>query len=276
MKTKHPDEFSQLQAPKRNKKKERGKSSSSSISGSSDQPITIESFTKSQPLVFDNPRAKEITRRIGEMIALDNEPFTVVDHTGFSWLLKLLELHNNLLSDKYFSETLIPEIYQKVCAKIRKSLSFVSHVSVTADILGSVAQDSYITLTCHYIPPDFTLQQVCLHSAPFNDYCTGEHIGFMITKCLDSWILSDKIHVVVRDNDNNFVSGLRDAAIPSFGCLAHTLQLVVKDGCLAQPVVVDLTAKPRKLVGHCKHSTIALQSLLRIEEQLGLSPKRLR
>jgi len=50
---------------------------------------------------------------------------------------------------------------------------------------------------------------------------------------------------------------------------------MVKDGYLAQPVVVDLLAKARKLVGHYKHSNITLQSLLRIEEQLGIPPKRL-
>ena len=80
---------------------------------------------------------------------------------------------------------------------------------------------------------------------------------------------------MVRDNGSNFVAGLRDAGIPNIPCLAHTLQLVVKDGCLAQPAVVDLTAKARKLVGHYKHSNIALQSLLKIQEQLGLPPKRL-
>ena len=79
----------------------------------------------------------------------------------------------------------------------------------------------------------------------------------------------------MRDNGSNFVAGLRDAGIPNIPCLAHTLLLVVKDGCLAQPAVVDLTAKARKLVGHYKHSNIALQSLLKIQEQLGLSPKRL-
>ena len=71
------------------------------------------------------------------------------------------------------------------------------------------------------------------------------------------------------------MAGLRDAGIPNIPCLAHILQLVVKDRCLAQPAVVDLTAKDRKLVGHYKHSNIALQSLLKIQEQLGLSPKRL-
>ena len=83
------------------------------------------------------------------------------------------------------------------------------------------------------------------------------------------------MHVVVRDNGANFVAGLRDVGIPNILCLAHTLQLVVKDGCLSQPVVVYLIAKAHKLVGHYKHSNIALQSLLKIQEQLGLFPKRL-
>ena len=64
-------------------------------------------------------------------------------------------------------------------------------------------------------------------------------------------------------------------SVPNIPWLAHTLQLVVKDGCLAQPAIVDLTSKARKLVGHYKHSNVALQSLLKIQEQIGLSPKRL-
>ena len=55
-------------------------------------------------------------------------------------------------------------------------------------------------------------------------------------------------------------------------CLAYTLQLVVKDGCLAQPAVVDLTAKGCTLMGHYKPSNVALQALLKIQ---GLPSKRL-
>ena len=53
--------------------------------------------------------------------------------------------------------------------------------------------------------------------------------------------------------------------------LIHTLQLVVKDGCLAQPSVRDLISKARKLVGHYKHSNIAIQTLLKTQEQLGMA-----
>ena len=47
------------------------------------------------------------------MIALDNKPFNVVNHTGFTRLMKLVEPRYKLLSGKYFLETLIPEIYLK-------------------------------------------------------------------------------------------------------------------------------------------------------------------
>ena len=83
----------------------------------------------------------------------------------------------------------------------------------------------------------------------------------MINKCLQPWDLTDKIQVVVRDNAANFVTGLRGAGIPNIPCLAHTLQLVVKDGGLAQPAIVNLTAKAHQLVGHYKHSNVAFQSL---------------
>ena len=84
---------------------------------------------------------------------------------------------------------------------------------------SSVAQDSYISLICHYISANFSQQQVCLHAAGFNDHHTGEHIGAMINKCLHSWSLTGitgKVHVVVRDNDANFVAGLWDAGIPTY------------------------------------------------------------
>ena len=271
LETKHPNEYKRLEA----KEKELSQAKERNSLGGSNQPTLLELFVRSQPLAFDHPRAKEITKRIGEMIALDNEPFTIVDHIGFVRLMNLLEPRYQLPSDKYFSETLIPEMYRKVSLKVKEGVSSTFYVSLTTDVWSSVAQDSYISLTCHYITEDFTQQQVCLHAAPFNDHHTGEHIGAMINKCLQCWSLADKIHVIVRDNGSNFVAGLRDAGIPNIPCLAHTLQLVVKDGCLAQPAVVDLTAKARKLVGHYKHSNVALQSLLKIQEQLGLSPKRL-
>ena len=77
------------------------------------------------------------------MIALDNEPFTIVDHIGFVRLMNLLEPCYQLPSDKYFSETLIPEMYHKVSLNVKEGVSSTFHVSLTTDVWSSVAQDSY-------------------------------------------------------------------------------------------------------------------------------------
>ena len=109
---------------------------------------------------------------------------------------------------------------------------------------------------------------MCLHAAPFNEQHTGEHIVTMLINCLQSWNLSEKLHVVVRDNGSNFVAGLRDYGIPNISCLAYTLQLVVKDGCLAKPAVKLLTAIVCKVVTHYKHYNAALQALFQTQKQL--------
>ena len=82
--------------------------------------------------------------------------------------------------------------------------------------------------------------------------------------------LEEKLVCIVRHNTSNFVAGLRDGDIPNIPCLAHTLQLVIDDGVLAQPCVVSLLASGRRLVGHFKRSNVNVHALGCIQERLGL------
>ena len=82
LETKHPEEYKELEAKEKQLAQEK-ECNSLGISGSN-QPMLIDTFARLQPLAFDHPRAKEISKRIGKMIALDNEPFTVVNHIGFN------------------------------------------------------------------------------------------------------------------------------------------------------------------------------------------------
>jgi len=186
-----------------------------------------------------------------------------------------IEARYSLPSDRYFSDTLIPEMYAKVKEKVTSLIKEQGHVSITTDLWSSIAQDSYLSLTAHFINSNHERQQACLHAVPFDGSHTGERIASMITNCLQAWGIAEKLHVVVRDNGSNFVAGLREGNVPNIPCLVHTLQLVVKDDCLAQPCVSALTAMARKLVGHYKHSNIACKTLQKIQEQLGCPKHRL-
>ena len=212
---------------------------------------------------------------VGEMIVLDNEPFSIVKCDGFKRLMKVVEPRYTLPSDKYFSETLIPSMYTKVSNKVSVMASNWEHFSVTTDLWSFVAQDCYLSLTAHFISRDYEWKQACPHAVPFNGSHTGPEVASLISNCSEGWGIYNKLHIVVQDNGSNFVAGLRDAGIPNLPRLAYTLQLVIVDGCLAQPCVIALTAKSRRLVGHYKQSNIACKILEQIQEQLQCPKHRL-
>lgn len=115
-----------------------------------------------------------------------------------------------------------------------------------------------------------------LNVLPLDDSHSGEYLAGKYQEMLSVWkIPKEKVHLVLRDNAANMAKAMRDAGLPSFGCFAHTLQLVVEDGVLAQRAVIDVLSVCRKIVGHFKHSTTAYSHLQAIQEQLGLPKHRL-
>ena len=85
-------------------------------------------------------------------------------------------------------------------------------------------------------------------------------------KASEEWKISEKVVAVVCDNAANMVLAsqfLEDwDDLPCFG---HTLQLAVKAG-LDLAIISRLTAVCRKIVGHCKHSVVAM-GILREKQQ---------
>ncbi len=89
-------------------------------------------------------------------------------------------------------------------------------------------------------------------------------------------ITKDMVHVVLRDNGRNMVKAIEDCGLNSLGCMAHTLQLAMHEGVLSQRSISNCMAIGRKIVGHFKHSHLAMSRLGEIQTELGLSKKMLR
>ena len=60
LKTKHPEYYKELKAKEKQLAQEKGHNSLGS--SKSNQPMLIDAFTRLQPLAFDHPRAKEISK----------------------------------------------------------------------------------------------------------------------------------------------------------------------------------------------------------------------
>ena len=79
-----------------------------------------------------------------------------------------------------------------------------------------------------------------------------------------------RVHTVVHDDVLNTVAGIEQCGLPSNSCAIHTLQLAIKGCILAQCSVSDILARCQKIVGHYKHSHLAVERLQYIKCQLSL------
>ena len=104
-----------------------------------------------------------------------------------------------------------------------------------------------------------------------NNSHTGTYLCEQLQDSLAKWDIKDsQVHLFLRDNANNMIRAMKDAGYASQGCMAHTLQLVVKDGILTQCAAVDLLAICRRVESHFKHSSTACKQLHEIQQNLGL------
>ena len=68
------------------------------------------------------------------MIAMDNQPFSTTSNQGSTDLLATLESGYLIPSTKYFTDTMLPQTYERLKIKIQTELSEASFLSFTSNI----------------------------------------------------------------------------------------------------------------------------------------------
>ena len=226
-----------------------------------------------------SPPAKRVNKLIAEMIAVDNQPFMVVEDLGFLRLINGICPKYKVPSRHYFSDTVIPELVKRAEAAVGALLNNVSDIYFTSDIWTcSHNNNTFISLTGHWIAWEKAAarQSFVLQSSYFPGSHTGERIADKFNTMLEKWKLSPSTcHVVVTDNASNIANGVEICGMKQAPCFIHTLQLAIKDAITAQRSVTDMIAKSRKIVGHFHHSALACTRLSEIQADLGLPRKKL-
>ncbi|XP_011409510.1 PREDICTED: zinc finger BED domain-containing protein 4-like, partial [Amphimedon queenslandica] len=204
--------------------------------GTSKQVTLQESYNRARPWDINDKRSVRVHQKIGEMIALDFQPFPVVSDEGFKSLLHTLEPRYTLPSRRYFTDTVLTRIHQGIVSKLKQEIASAPSFSFTTDIWSTeVSDDSMISLTAHWINDCFVKKEAVLHVQSFPESHTGENICNTFNTMLENWnIEKTSVHLVVRDNASNMVKAFRDGGYSDLGCFAHTLQLVIHDAVFSQ------------------------------------------
>ena len=199
-----------------------------------------------------------------DLIIVDMLPYSIVEGEAF----KRLNLNDPLLprrykakSEKYFRTTLMPNTYERVKAKVKNVLKEAEYISFTTDIWSNPSKScSLLSFTAHFVK-EAVRHKIVLAASVLDLDHTGEYMAQKLTDTLLTWDIESKIHIGVRDNAANMVSAMRKANIDDFGCMAHTLQLVIPGFYIYPRSRGDNCKKTRKIVGHFKHSEQACRHL---------------
>lgn len=147
-----------------------------------DQPTLDSNQFKLKSLSFE--KKNQITKAIKDFILLDMRPLRVIEGTGFQNLLKVLESRYEVPCRTTFSRTLIPEDFKEVKKLLIQEVKGLESYSMTFDYWTSNALKSYLTITLHFLTPDFKPRDFLLTTCEVTEGHTGintsQTIGFIL------------------------------------------------------------------------------------------------
>ena len=232
---------------------------------------------RSRPLHKDSDRAKSIDKAVACMIALDEQPFTVVESPGFNYLMSVVEPRYQIRSRQFYADTVVPEVYGNLQKKMQDRLSTAEFVSLTTDEWTcEYTTTSYMTIRAHWLDDCYCRQSAVIALVHLTESETAENLSRKFLRVLEQWhIPRAKVHLVLRDDGPNIAEAVRESAVASISCLARTLQLVIKDALFVQMSVEDVLSIARSVVGHFKHSSTATERLQDLQRTLKLPQHQL-
>ncbi len=209
------------------------------------------------PYSHDSEKAKGGTRKIMEFIILADLPFSIVENPTFQHLLSYFDPRYLLPGHTYYGDTGLNELHQDVYSHVESPLKEDSpSISFTTDIWSSdVGPMSLLNLTAQWIDLKFQLHTAVLHAQESPSSHTDAVLVTKYDNMLQTWqILSERVHVVLRDNAANMAKAMREAGLPTLPCMLHTHQQAVHGGLLAQRMITDILATGRHIISHFKCS----------------------
>lgn len=220
---------------------------------------------------------KQTTMFIARMIALDFQPYDIVENKGFQELIHHLQPQYNIPHRTTFSRTIVPELYKSTVDTLKAEMSAdlgtgLESITFTADMWTSRANQGYISLTCHYMTQGFAMKAFTLACTHMPESHTAVNIQSCLTAIVQEWApnLNSVPVYVVTDNGRNIRAAVRQMEWTPLQCMGHTFQLAIKDAKDETPAVSLLCKKARAIVGHYKHSAQATQRLKDCQRRMEL------
>lgn len=242
----------------------------------------LQSSVKSYiPKKMPSTQKNRIDFLIMKLFIKDYQPFSMVEDEGFRDLITEILPNYEIPSRRYFSETILDNLYETATNELKEKLVTVKGVCITTDHWTSSANESYMGVTVHYIDQEFNMCSNLLECIRFEGSHTASAIAEELHRIVNNWGLISKVLITLTDNASNVTSAVEKVLLwKHYGCFAHKLNLVVQSALTLNgnenTIVNGLIKKVKNIVAHFKRSSQATEKFLKMQLQMGSkSPLRL-
>jgi hypothetical protein len=282
-KTKHSESWNEHIVKNNEKQRKRKLDEENAASSKRVKTQTIpDCFIKSQKFSSQDPKQLKFDLDLTKFFCKLGLPFEVLDDEGAQEFIDEVNNKYTVKCATTFRRQKLPLLYERVKEEMQRAFAKdfpeLKGVSFTTDIWTSRNNDSYISLTLHYINSEFELVRFLIACTPFS----GRHTGAAIAVNLDSFIsdlnLDEEVHrACVNDNGSNVVLAAKESEEinTELRCNDHTLQLVVTKAIKNSPELQDGIKKCTDLASHTHRSAPSTSKLQDECEKLGIKPRKL-
>lgn len=220
-------------------------------------------------------RKRDLDDALVNFIVKDSQPFSVVEDVGFKELVAKLDPTYTLPTRKAV-KNMVEAKYEEEKEKAKAELQGVETVSLTSDMWTSINMDAYLAVTCHFINKKDQLSMLLLGTKPFPRTHTAAHIAEEIASLMADWGLVNRVRCIVTDSASNMNATANNLNLRQNKCIAHCLNLVVKNSIEATPGLDEIRSVSRRIVTYFRTSTTARERLSQVQQQLGRGGKKLK
>lgn len=227
------------------------------------------SISQYLPPVLTPLRQEKIDEELAKMIATDFQPFSIVEDIGLKKYSQALNPSYIPPSRKALAQK-VTDMYDRETASLKRRVSKVPAVCLTTDCWTSRTTASYMSVTCHFIE-DFCVASCLLDCFEFSERHTADNIAQQLLSVAAEWGVDKKVVCCLTDNAANVTKAIQTIGWMHLPCLAHTINLVVRDALQASKPIID---KVKEAVEYFHRSTVGAQKLK--ETQLQMKMEELR
>ena len=247
-----------------------------------------EPMAKKVPSMFfgesDAALDKRVTEAIINFLADSGVAFSVVGRSSFIDLVKVANKRIKLKSPKTYmrlTKVRAEEIDQSIrdIIKTIRDQGDIKSVSFTTDIWTSRSQDSYISLTIHFIDRFWHLHRWTPFVKPFPERHTGKNISLGLEEMIQELnLLNEGIDLVcVNDNASNMKLGIKlTPGLDQYLCDIHTVELCLGDTYKVVEGMTNVLKKSRALSKFTHQSNVALEELKKEAAKEGVPFRKLK